>query len=168
MACEMLLCQRSWGCASWSLVPWDSMEVLLLVYRLFGTTTCDTATESKQARRVRDSHRATFKLIKHHLTQIRTRQSSRTNYVWCVKVWSGSVRCLGYAGEWFEADTGFPLVLPCPFASPDAERPVTARTAALQHQGAGWAAAQRAARPSNACPAAAWSFPDPRTAAFMC
>lgn len=30
------------------------MEVLLLVYRLFGTTTCDTATESKQARRVRD------------------------------------------------------------------------------------------------------------------
>lgn len=42
---------------------------LLLVYRLFGTATCDMATESKQVHRLCDSHKATFKLVKHHLTQ---------------------------------------------------------------------------------------------------
>lgn len=133
---------------------------------------CDVATESKQAYGLCGFHRATFKLAKHHLTQIRMCQSSHTKHAWCAKVWSGPKAYLEHTSEViYDVDMVFALVLPCLFMFPDAEHPVTVCTAALQHCGAmqvGQAAVQQAAWPSKMCPAALRSFSGARTTALMC
>lgn len=83
---EMLLCQHSWGCMSCSLLQWSSIEPLLLVCRVLGTSTHDMATESGQPHRYCDSHGAALKLVTCHLMEVETCWSSHTKCILCVSV----------------------------------------------------------------------------------
>lgn len=83
---EMLFCQHSWGCMSCSLLQWSSIEPLLLVCRVLGTSTHDMATESGQPHRYCDSHGAALKLVKCHLMEVETCWSSHTKCILCVSV----------------------------------------------------------------------------------